>query len=65
MNRTREMYWTCPKCRKPGLQHIPHDTTDGKLITVTCEACKASYEATAVERSYPGHSSAWFGVAWI
>jgi transcription elongation factor Elf1 len=65
MNQTSEMHWTCPKCRKPGVQRIPHDTKEGKLIAVTCESCGASYDATAVERSQPGHSPEVFGVAWI
>ncbi len=65
MSNTRQMEWTCPKCRTRNARPIPANTPDGKLVAVTCESCQADYFATAVVRTPPGRPTSVYGVTWV
>jgi hypothetical protein len=57
---TRQMEWTCPACRTRNARPVPARTPDGELLEVTCAACGAGFEATAVVRP-----PSVFGVPWL
>ena len=65
MEPTRAMAWTCPGCRTRHERLIPAGTSDGQLLEVTCGACGAGFDATAVVRGGPGRPSSIYGVPWL